>query len=949
MRPFRSRRTRRNSATTEVAARLLTALTVTALAAAALTSTAAADSGPSGVTSAPTVPPLPAGWTLTRTPGAPAELTWHASGPVRMGDAALEVKAGSTLLGRGRESSDLRSVSVTLPTGLDPATLSGADLSVSAGARRLDRVAITAGAAPGARQPASPLPAQGPPAAVDPGTPGSLPTASGEYALPGLQVPGIPAPVEVTALVVGPTVAAAGTSPRPLVLLLHGRHGTCYTTNGLDSGDWPCPAGWLPIPSYRGYQQTQDLLASQGYVTVSISANGINGQDFALTDGGASARSVLIRHHLEQWLRWSGAGRRLAPAAVRAVAPADLSRVLLVGHSRGGEGVNRAALDSITGPAPGWTIRGNVHIAPTDFGRNVAPGVPAVVLLPSCDGDVSDLQGQNYVDDGRDLAGSPGADPVLRTSLLVVGANHNFFNQEWTPGESAAPSFDDWYDGSGTRCDTSAADSVRLTPAAQRQVGATYVAAAAALLLRRDQQMLPLLDGTGTVPRSVGSTRVLTAALGQNRRPLVVPADPLPIVTSGATTAQVCRTDAPSSMATGCPVTGPSFGSFAYTPGEPSRRALRVSWTAQTGEVRITRRSPTNLSGAAALSMRVASDAPAAARFALRLTDTAGRAVTLPAVQVTSPLDGVVAKGWALEVRSPLTGPAVAASGINLRAVTRTDLLPRSPDGTIYLLDAWSWSPGTVSTAPVRLPRVDLGPLQVAEGDVSATLQVPLRLTGDVSAPARLWISLGPDPSSPRGRPTSRVVTIPAGATEVTVPVPVDGNTTFDPTRVRSLIAQTISGIVVGDYQGEVAVLDDDPPPRVTVTAIAPAVTEGSALRWRIAVAPAQPTTLYLPLTFAAVPGGAELSTADVPFDWLQSIGANVRPGMRPRPLSAAVPRFVVPLYAGVRTADIVIPISTDALTEGVESVHVVGDADPVTGLRFMSALDVTGTVTDAG
>ena len=43
-----------------------------------------------------------------------------------------------------------------------------------------------------------------------------------------------------------------------------------------------------------------DVLASQGYLTVSIAANGVNGQDAFLDDGGASARSQLVRHHLGQ-------------------------------------------------------------------------------------------------------------------------------------------------------------------------------------------------------------------------------------------------------------------------------------------------------------------------------------------------------------------------------------------------------------------------------------------------------------------------------------------------------------------------------------------------------------------------------------------------------------------------------------------------------------------------
>ena len=36
-----------------------------------------------------------------------------------------------------------------------------------------------------------------------------------------------------------------------------------------------------------------------------------------------------------------------------------------------------------------------------------------------------------------------------------MGANHNFFNTEWTPGLSQAPSFDDWGGGKNATCGTS--------------------------------------------------------------------------------------------------------------------------------------------------------------------------------------------------------------------------------------------------------------------------------------------------------------------------------------------------------------------------------------------------------------------------------------------------------------------------------------------------------------
>ncbi len=156
------------------------------------------------------------------------------------------------------------------------------DLQVRAGGRRLDAAGLTS--APDEQRAALAPPALAPAGSVDPGKPGSYRTVSGEYALDSVKLPGFAVPIEMKAVVVAPTGA---TGHRPLALFLHGRHSTCYTPDGDVSGDWPCPAGAKQIPSYRGYLRDQKLLASQGYVTVSISANGINAQDRWAEDAGA--------------------------------------------------------------------------------------------------------------------------------------------------------------------------------------------------------------------------------------------------------------------------------------------------------------------------------------------------------------------------------------------------------------------------------------------------------------------------------------------------------------------------------------------------------------------------------------------------------------------------------------------------------------------------------------
>ena len=187
--------------------------------------------------------------------------------------------------------------------------------------------------------------------------------------------------------------------------------------------EWPCQAPFEEIPSHLGYDYIQQVLASQGFATVSIRVNGINAQDYRLSDGGADARAQIVQEHLDHWTDELAVDHDV-----------DLSRVVLVGHSRGGEGVNRASIQ-IPLDAP-YRVVGQVLLAPTDFGTQTAPYVPTVTVLPYCDGDVSDLQGQRFTDSARDLAAD---DTSLKSSVMVLGANHNFFNTEWTPGIAQAP------------------------------------------------------------------------------------------------------------------------------------------------------------------------------------------------------------------------------------------------------------------------------------------------------------------------------------------------------------------------------------------------------------------------------------------------------------------------------------------------------------------------------
>lgn len=339
--------------------------------------------------------------------------------------------------------------------------------------------------------------------AADPGANGPLPVSVEEYLLgdTAFTTPALSGPIEVTGRVFYPSGLPGG--PYPLLVFLHGRHATCFVGNeqgGTGFLEWPCTSPRQPIPSYRGYDYVASALASHGYIVVSIGANGINARDNQVFDLGAQARAELIQHHLDLWYAFNTTGG--APFGTTFVGKVNLSSVGTMGHSRGGEGVVQHYLHNASQGSP-YGIKAVFPLAPVDFNRPVINDVPLSVLLPYCDGDVADLQGVHFFDDAR--YNVPG-DTAPKHTVLVMGANHNFYNTIWTPEIFRPGAADDWdtfvFGGPSDPHCGRLPSSGRLTPEQQRGTGLAYMSAFFRTYVGGETQFKDLLAGDAPAPPS---------------------------------------------------------------------------------------------------------------------------------------------------------------------------------------------------------------------------------------------------------------------------------------------------------------------------------------------------------------------------------------------------------------------------------------------------------------
>jgi hypothetical protein len=246
---------------------------------------------------------------------------------------------------------------------------------------------------------------------------------------------------------------------------------------------------------YQGYNYVGEILASHGYIVISVSADGINFGDKVNFPDPALAGAELLQHHLELWREFNTTGAE--PFGQKFVGAVDLTHVGTMGHSQGGNRITRHFLLNKSQGSP-FGLRALFPLAP--FANRVAINNAALaVLLPYCDGDLSRLSGIQYYDDSRyNLPGDTGP----KHSILVMGANHNYYNTEF-PSQNRFD--DDWFNQDPSLRNSHCGEEEgnrRLSPEEQQGTGIAYMTAFFRTYLGHELEFMPYLTATLPPPPS---------------------------------------------------------------------------------------------------------------------------------------------------------------------------------------------------------------------------------------------------------------------------------------------------------------------------------------------------------------------------------------------------------------------------------------------------------------
>ncbi|MEK4344667.1 poly(ethylene terephthalate) hydrolase family protein [Paenibacillus sp. FSL P4-0184] len=213
-----------------------------------------------------------------------------------------------------------------------------------------------------------------------------------------------------------------GEGPYPVVLMVHGNH-------------------MMEDYSDGGYAYLGELLASRGFIAISLDENFLNYSAWSgIPDNDFKVRTWIILKHLEQLAAFSDEPDNPFYQKI------DFTKTALLGHSRGGQAVAMAAdaerwfkNDPVMKAVDRFNIASVVALAPTDKTIDDQQArlkdVNYLTLQGARDGDVHDFYGdRQYIRTSYSQGSS-----AFKSSLYIADANHSQFNSDWGAYDQTLP------------------------------------------------------------------------------------------------------------------------------------------------------------------------------------------------------------------------------------------------------------------------------------------------------------------------------------------------------------------------------------------------------------------------------------------------------------------------------------------------------------------------------
>ena len=208
-----------------------------------------------------------------------------------------------------------------------------------------------------------------------------------------------------------------GEGPFPVALVIHGSYPFCTSPNPVDDevDIYPCPPEG-DLRQYEGFTHLAEALAERGYIALipDLSAEFNNGFGFAPF---AQRTTQIIEAHLDAITGGDG-------FEADVVGKADLSRLVLAGHSRGGPLAVRYIRDK---DLTTRTVSALALLTPAFLeARPRIPGdMPTALVIAECDGDVGTEGPLQY----REKQLKP-LRKTLTTYYTIPGGTHNGFSTQ---------------------------------------------------------------------------------------------------------------------------------------------------------------------------------------------------------------------------------------------------------------------------------------------------------------------------------------------------------------------------------------------------------------------------------------------------------------------------------------------------------------------------------------